>query len=37
MAAIGHFVHVYVDPSTGRPTPIEDSAREVLQSLVVDT
>lgn len=32
-AAEGHFVHVYVERATHRPTPINDARREVLRSL----
>lgn len=34
-AALGHFVHVYVDRESRRPTRIDDGFREVLQQLVV--
>jgi len=33
-AACGHFVHVYVDRSTGRPAPIPDATRGLLERLV---
>jgi acyl-CoA thioester hydrolase len=33
-AAIGHFVHVYVDRETRRPHPIPPSVRAVLEPLV---
>lgn len=32
-AAQGHFVHVYVDRSTRRPTPIPEEMRRLLQSI----
>ena len=32
-AAVGHFVHVYVDRQTRRPTPIPDPVRALLQPL----
>jgi len=32
-AAFGHFVHVYVDRTGGKPVPIPASARTVLQTL----
>jgi acyl-CoA thioester hydrolase len=34
-AAEGHFVHVYVDRDTRRPTPLPDALREFLSSLVI--
>ncbi|WP_374273860.1 acyl-CoA thioesterase [Brevundimonas sp.] len=34
-AALGHFVHVYVDRETRRPTPIPEATRLVLQALTV--
>lgn len=34
-AADGHFVHVYVDRETRRPTPIPEPVRAALQSLIV--
>ena len=34
-AAAGHFVHVYVDRDSNRPTPIPTATREFLQGLVV--
>ena len=34
-AASGHFVHVYVDRETRRPTPLPDALRAVLTPLVV--
>ena len=33
-SALGHFVHVYVDRQTNKPTPIPQNVRIVLQSLV---
>lgn len=33
-AAVGHFVHVYVDRASNRPVPVPDATREVLQTLV---
>jgi acyl-CoA thioester hydrolase len=30
---MGHFVHVYVDRKTNKPTPIPQNVREVLQQL----
>lgn len=32
-AALGHFVHVYVDRDTRRPCPLPEKLREVLDSL----
>ena len=32
-AAQGHFVHVYVDRATRRPTPLPERLRRVLESL----
>ena len=34
-SAAGHFVHVYVDRTTNRPTPIPAAARAVLEKLLV--
>jgi acyl-CoA thioester hydrolase len=34
-AAQGHFVHVYVDRETRRPTPLPDDMRRLLQSIEV--
>ena len=34
-AAAGHFVHVYVDRETNRPTPIPDATRGFLETLLV--
>ncbi len=34
-SAQGHFVHVYVDRATNRPTPISDDLRRVFTSLRV--
>jgi acyl-CoA thioester hydrolase len=36
VAAVGHWVHVYVDRSTRRPVPIPDAIRALLASAVVD-
>ncbi|MEJ1977734.1 MAG: thioesterase family protein [Acetobacteraceae bacterium] len=33
-AAQGHFVHVYVDRATNRPTPISDALRQMLIGLL---
>ncbi len=33
-AAKGHFVHVYVDRQTRRPTPLPDSLKTVLEKLL---
>ncbi len=35
-SAQGHFVHVYVDRATRKPTPIPSPARALLQTLVVN-
>lgn len=35
-AAQGHFVHVYVDRDTRRPTPLPADLRTVLETLVTD-
>lgn len=32
-AAVGHFVHVYVDRATRRPVPLPDALRSALQPL----
>ncbi len=34
-AAEGHFVHVYVDRESRKPTPLPDAFREVLSPLLV--
>jgi acyl-CoA thioester hydrolase len=34
-AAQGHFVHVYVERATGRPAPIPEATRAVLEKLLV--
>lgn len=34
-AAAGHFVHVFVDPDTHRPTPITDDIKQQIQSVTV--
>jgi acyl-CoA thioester hydrolase len=36
VAAVGHWVHVYVDRTTRRPVPIPDAIRAVLTQAVVD-
>ena len=36
VAAVGHWVHVYVDRSTRRPVPIPDAIRALLESAVVE-
>ena len=36
VAAVGHWVHVYVDRTTRRPVPIPDAIRAVLAGAVVD-
>jgi acyl-CoA thioester hydrolase len=36
-AATGHFVHVWVDRATGRPTPVPPAVRSALQALLVST
>ena len=33
-AAAGHFVHVYVDRATTRPTPLPDTLRHALEPLL---
>lgn len=33
ICAHGHFVHVYVDRASGRPTPIPDLARAAMQAI----
>ena len=35
VAAVGHWVHVYVDKTTRRPTPIPDEIRELLATATV--
>lgn len=35
VAAVGHWVHVYVDRDTRRPVPIPDAQRTLLQTAVV--
>ncbi|HEY1225223.1 MAG TPA: thioesterase family protein [Brevundimonas sp.] len=35
-AAIGHFVHVYVDPQTRRPQPLPPLLRGVVENLKAD-
>ncbi len=34
-AAVGHFVHVYVDRTTRAPTPVPEPLRRALQSLIM--
>ena len=36
LAARGHWVHVYVDPATGRPAPMAPLVRDALTTLAVD-
>lgn len=36
LCAEGYMVHVFVDRATQRPTPIPDSLRTVMQSLLVE-
>ncbi|MFC7674003.1 acyl-CoA thioesterase [Mycolicibacterium sp. GCM10028919] len=36
VAAVGHWVHVYVDRTTRRPVPIPEAIRTVLAGAVVD-
>jgi acyl-CoA thioester hydrolase len=36
-AASGHFVHVWIDRASGRPTPVPAAVRGALQPLVVST
>ena len=36
-AATGHFVHVWVDRATGRPTPVPSVVRSALQALLVSS
>jgi acyl-CoA thioester hydrolase len=35
VAAVGHWVHVYVDRDTRRPVPIPDALRRMLEAAVV--
>ncbi len=35
IAAIGHWVHVYIDKTTRRPTPIPDDIRALLSTALV--
>jgi acyl-CoA thioester hydrolase len=35
VAAVGHWVHVYVDSTTRRPVPIPDAIRSLLSSACV--
>lgn len=34
IAALGHWVHVYVDPDTRRPVPVPDRVRSLLETAV---
>ena len=36
-AATGHFVHVWVDRTTGRPTPVPPAMRAALQALLISS
>jgi len=36
VAAVGHWVHVYVDKTSRRPVPIPDSIRALLSTACVD-
>ncbi len=36
-SAQGHFVHVYVDSATRKPTAIPGTARALLQSIQIET
>jgi acyl-CoA thioester hydrolase len=36
VAAVGHWVHVYIDKTTRRPTPIPDDIRTLLATACVD-
>jgi acyl-CoA thioester hydrolase len=36
IAAVGHWVHVYVDKISRRPTPIPDAIRELLSTACLD-
>jgi acyl-CoA thioester hydrolase len=36
-AAEGHFVHVFVERATQRPTHVPEASRAVLRSIAVDT
>jgi len=35
-AAVGHFVHVYVDAGTRRPKPLPDKLRGVVENLLAE-
>lgn len=35
VAAAGHFVHVYVDRASNRPTPLSEAMREALKGLMM--
>lgn len=34
-AAVGHFVHVFVDPDTRRPVPLAEPIREAMRTLLL--
>ncbi len=34
--AVGHFVHVFVDPQTRRPVPLAAAVREAMSALMLD-
>lgn len=34
-AAQGHFIHVYVDRQTNKPTPLPDALKDVVQALTL--
>jgi acyl-CoA thioester hydrolase len=36
VAAVGHWVHVYVDRESRRPVPIPDAVRSLLETARVD-
>ena len=36
ICAFGHFVHVYVDRATDRPTPIPDAARRAMEAIAAE-
>lgn len=35
--AVGHFVHVFVDPQTRRPVPLVTAVRESMSALMLDS
>jgi acyl-CoA thioester hydrolase len=37
VAAVGHWVHVYIDRTSRRPVPIPDAIRSLLSTACVDT